>query len=87
MAKQQGRSVRERRIQHQSEQQRRRIIIAAVVVVVVGAIALLVWVRQSNVAPEDVTLPESLSPPPGADGKAWGPVDAPVIIQEFSDFQ
>ena len=24
--------------------------------------------------------------PPGANGAAWGPVDAPVIIEEWSDF-
>jgi hypothetical protein len=36
---------------------------------------------------ENMVLPESLASPPNADGSAWGPADAPVLIQEYSDFQ
>jgi hypothetical protein len=36
---------------------------------------------------EDVILPDAMEGPVDADGKAWGPVDAPVLIEEFSDFQ
>lgn len=87
MARKQRRSVRERREQRRAEQQRQRILIAVVVIVVIAAVAGLIWLRQPRVNPEDVLLPESLSSPPDAEGKAWGPPDAPVLVEEFSDFQ
>lgn len=43
--------------------------------------------QVTSVSLEDVILPESLTLPANADGTAWGPVDAPVVIEEFSDFQ
>ena len=87
MARKQSRSVRERREKRQAEQQRQRIIIAVIVIAVIAAIAALIWIRQPSTNPEDVIIPESLSSPPGAEGKAWGPVDAPVLVEEYSDFQ
>lgn len=55
-------------------QQRLRIggIAAAVVVVLVG----LFLVSRSGAGGRPV----------GADGTAWGPADAPVVIEEWSDF-
>jgi hypothetical protein len=38
-------------------------------------------------AAEDAVLPETLAAPPNAEGKAWGPAEAPVVVEEFSDFQ
>lgn len=87
MAKQQSRSVRQRRDEHRAAQRSQRMIIALVAIGAIIAVAALVWVRQPKAAPEDVIVPESISPPAEADGKAWGPVDAPVLIEEFSDFQ
>ena len=87
MARRTKRSARERSQKRQTEQRRRRIIIGAIVVIVVAGLAALVIYRQRPTDPEDVALPESLEPPPEADGKAWGPVDAPILIEEFSDFQ
>jgi len=37
--------------------------------------------------PINVNLPEDLSKPVAAEGTAWGPVDAPVLVEVFSDFQ
>jgi len=89
MAKKEKRSVSARRAEMQEQRRRKRMIWG---VMGVGGLLMMVslfaWIRQVN-APqlEDVIMPESLTPPPNADGKAWGPVDAPVLIEEFSDFQ
>jgi hypothetical protein len=87
MARRRGRSVRERREQQRAAQQRRRITIAVIIIAVIGALAALYLIRQPSTDPEDVILPELLSAPPGVEGKAWGPVDAPVLVEEYSDFQ
>jgi protein-disulfide isomerase len=87
MARRKQQSRKERREQQRANQQRQRIYIALGVIAIVVIGALLVWVRQPRTTVEDVALPENLTPPPGADGKAWGPSEAPVVIEEFSDFQ
>lgn len=85
----QGSSRRARREAHQQRQRRQQILIIGLVI---GGIIILVglgfMIRQAR-APEvaDVILPESLAGPASADGKAWGPADAPVVIEEYSDFQ
>jgi len=53
---------------------------AVVVVVVVGG---LIWLNNQ---PLPLTAVEMESPV-DADGAAWGPADAPVVIEEWSDFQ
>lgn len=87
MARRKQQSRKERREQQRANQQRQRIYIALGVIAVVVVGALLVWVRQPRTNVEDVALPENLSPPPETDGTAWGPGEAPVLIEEFSDFQ
>jgi hypothetical protein len=87
MAKRERRSIRKRREDQKAQQQRRRVIIAVAVVGVVVLGVALVLLRQAETPVEEVVLPDSLSPPPGADGNAWGAKDAPVLIEEFSDFQ
>jgi hypothetical protein len=87
--KAQGSSRRARREAHQQRQRRQRILIIGLVI---GGFIILVglgfMIRQARTPEvEDVILPETLAEPPDADGKAWGPVDAPVVIEEFSDFQ
>lgn len=87
MAKRERRSVRNRREDRKTQQQRRRVIIAVVVVGVVALGATIVLLRQAETPVEEVVLPDLISPPPEADGTAWGAVDAPVLVEEFSDFQ
>lgn len=89
MTKKSGTSVREKRAQRLAAQQRkRRLYYGAAAIGAVVFIALLALLRQANApSPEDVILPDSLETPPNADGSAWGPADAPVLIEEFSDFQ
>lgn len=88
MTKKSSSSVRARRQEMQARQKRQRLVTA---VVVTGSLIALVAIgflaRQiTRPTPEDVTLPESITPP-DADGMAWGPADAPVVVEEFSDFQ
>lgn len=84
-----GTSVRARREQQQAEQQRRRrLYYGGTALAVVLIIGLFVLLRQLN-APklEDVVLPDPLAAPANAEGKAWGPADTAVLIEEYSDFQ
>jgi hypothetical protein len=86
-----GTSRRARREAHQQRQRRQRILVIGLVVGgLIIALGLGFMIRQARTPSanvEDVVLPDTLEAPPGADGKAWGPVDAPVVIQEYSDFQ
>ncbi len=68
---------------------RRRRRVLAYTLTIAGALAvvgLLIWASRPR-PPSEIALPEVLEAPPNADGKAWGPPDAPVLIEEFSDFQ
>lgn len=89
MAKGPTRSVRQRREAYRVQQRRRRRFIALGIVglLIVAAVSLAVILQLREISPEDVVLPETLEAPPNAEGKAWGPEDAPVLIEEFSDFQ
>ena len=90
MTKKQSQSVRARRSQHAAQQKRRRnITIAAVAAGIVIVVGLLFWTRQvtTSLAVQGIVTPEALSEPPNADGKAWGPADAPVLIEEYADYQ
>ncbi len=82
-------SAKERRLEQLAKKKRERqrnYFIAGLVGIAI--LALFVAIRQLNApSPEDVTIPDSLDPPPNVDGKAWGAVDAPVKLEEFSDFQ
>ena len=89
MSKKKSQSARARRLQQRARQQRqRRLYYGAAAVGAILIVGLFALIRQFN-APsiEEVVLPESLEPPANADGKAWGPVDAPVFIEEYGDFQ
>lgn len=89
MSKRGNQSVRTRRAQHRARQQRQRRLYYGVAatgaIIIIGLFALI---RQLN-APsiEEVVMPESVEPPANADGKAWGPLNAPVTIVEYGDFQ
>jgi len=89
MAKKRRSSLRARRAEQLAQQKKkRRMYYLFAGIGAVAIIALFAVIRQAN-APslEDVKLPESIEAPPDADGKNWGPADAPVVIEEFSDFQ
>ncbi len=60
-------------------------VLGGIAVLAVLLVAGIVWLNRPE--PVQVVVPEDLKPPPNADGKAWGPPDAPVVIQEYSDFQ
>ncbi|KAA3644043.1 MAG: hypothetical protein DWQ07_18175 [Chloroflexi bacterium] len=80
-------SARAKRAQRLAQQRRRRQI--NMVLIAIGAIAIvgaLVWINRPQPLGE-VVLPQSIALPPDADGLAWGPQDAPVLIEEYSDFQ
>lgn len=85
----QGSSRKARREAHQRRQRRQRILIIGLVVGgIIIALGLGFMIRQARTPlVDDVIVPDSLAALPGADGKAWGPVDAPVVIEEFSDFK
>lgn len=88
MAKQGSQSVRARRQAHQEQRRRRQqLLIGFGGLAVVVVVLLFVWISATGLFEPELALPESLEPPPNADGKAWGPVNAPVLIEEFSDFQ
>ena len=79
---------RRARRRRQAEQKRRRSVmwaVGSVAVLVLLVVVGVVWTNRPSQI--EVTLPEELKPPPNADGSAWGPADAPVVIQEYSDFQ
>ncbi len=89
MSKKSSTSVKERRAQYQAEEQRRRrLYYGGAAVAAIAIIALFVIVRQLT-APslEDVIVPDPLAAPANADGRAWGPADAPVLIEEYADYQ
>ncbi len=75
-----GERLARARRQKQRKQRWTTGLIVAVAVVVVGA---LIWLSNR---PLPLTKVEAVVPP-GADGTAWGPADAPVVLEEWSDFQ
>ncbi|MEK6256040.1 MAG: hypothetical protein N2C13_01825 [Chloroflexota bacterium] len=83
----QKKSALSRRERRRAEDRRRRQLTAGgTVVAVVVFVGILIWAVQ----PKPITginVPESLESPANADGTAWGPQNARVIIEEFSDFQ
>lgn len=85
MTRKQTRSVRARRAEYRAQKKRRRTYIALGIVGALIAVAAFVAValQRQAVTPDEVVLPETLA----TDGKAWGPAGAPVVIEEFGDFQ
>lgn len=88
MSGKQSRSVRARRAEAQARKKRQRLIAGSILVVVLAALAaIVVLARNANqISPEDVALPDAPTPA-ASDGMAWGPADAPVLVEEYSDFQ
>ena len=81
-------SARERRALREAQARRRRILYGLAAVAALLVVGWLIWAnRPQPVSPAEVVTPETLANPPDAEGSAWGPADAPVLIEEFSDFQ
>lgn len=75
----------ELRKKRQQETRRQQVTIIGVVAVVAVIIAGLLIIP--NLTPADEVIVPAAENFPQPDGKALGPKDAKVIIQEFSDFQ
>ena len=70
---------------HQQQRKRKRRLIAIGVVAGVAAVVsgLVIW-QSSKPVGEIVAVPSTV--PAFADGKAIGSMDAPVLVQDFSNF-
>ncbi len=78
-------SRRATRQQREAQRQRNRYIALGIVALAaVLFIALILWVNR----PKPISLAKVFTEnPPNANGLAWGPEGAAVVIQDFSDFQ
>ena len=72
------------RVRQQQRQRRRRMATMVAVAAVAVTVAVLVIRQSSKPIGEIVAVPVAV--PSYADGKALGPIDAPVLIQDFSNF-
>jgi protein-disulfide isomerase len=82
--KYQGRISQQRAIQRKKK--RMYYWLAAIgAVVVIGSFAAYRFLNPPS--PPTVVLPVNFSEPANADGTAWGPINAPVLVEVFSDFQ
>lgn len=78
MAKKSKRAALLRAQQEAAERKRRLQVSGLVLAAVIVFAALVWWANRPKVVESDL--------PAGADRTAWGPVDAPVVIEEWSDF-
>jgi protein-disulfide isomerase len=82
--KYQGRISQQRAIQRKKK--RMYYWLAAIgAVVLIGSFAAYRVLNPSS--PPTVVLPVNFSEPANANGTAWGPINAPVLVEVFSDFQ
>jgi len=89
MSRKQSLSIRARRAEYRAQQKRRRAVIALSIAVALIAVAIIagILLQQPAITADEVVLPPTLESPPNAEGKAWGPADAPVLVEIFADFQ
>lgn len=79
-------------IERRQQEQRKQtmvllvVIVAVALVIVGGAIAVTVTQNQPKVVPIN-TSSKPLPPNAEANGRAWGPADAPIKVLEFVDYQ
>lgn len=74
--------IRQRRLAQRNRQ--RLIVVGVVSALAVAAAAFLIWQNNRPIGDFVTIEKEDL---PFVDGKALGKIDAPVLVQEFSDFQ
>ena len=72
------------RAQQQQRKRKRRLTTIGVVSAVAVVVAVLAIRQSSKPVGEIVTVPSTV--PAFSDGKALGPIDAPVLVQDFSNF-
>ena len=72
------------RVRQRQRHRRRRMATVVAVAAVAVAVAVVVIREISKPVGEIVSVPVAVRS--YADGKALGPIDAPVLIQEFSNF-
>ena len=76
-------SLRSRHAEKRAKEQRqRRITYGSIAFIAIAAFSFLLWSRRFV-----IQYPDPIEVPEGANGMAWGPADAQVLIQEYSDFQ
>jgi protein-disulfide isomerase len=83
-------NVLARREQKRAQEKKKRMLYAGIGIIAIVIIGgLLFWVRQTRIAQAEANFqpPHILNTPTLTDGNTWGPADAPVVIQEYSDFQ
>lgn len=79
------REIRERRRKRRRRQRLTTILIVSGVALIIVAVLMLPTVQRSLKSAEGIVVPE-LSHPPMAQGNAMGDPDAPVVIEDYSDF-
>lgn len=89
MSQKQTHSAKKRRAEYRARRKRRGTYITLGIVgtLVVIAFLIVIVLQQPAVTVNDAMIPEAVDGRLDTDSKAWGPADAPVIIEEFSDFQ
>jgi ferric-dicitrate binding protein FerR (iron transport regulator) len=71
---------KERALAAQRERERKqRLRLGGIIFAVIALLGLLFWLGNRPKAVD-------VAAPTGADRTAWGPADAPVVIEEWSDF-
>jgi protein-disulfide isomerase len=83
-------SVQARREQRQAKQKKKQVLYAGIgliAIIIIGG--LIFWLQQTRNAQAEASFqpPDILNTPAITAGKTWGPADAPVIIEAYSDFQ
>ena len=79
----QGASRREQRaLARKQKQQKQRLIVALIAVAAVAIVAFLIWLNNQPLS----LITVAAQVPASANGAAWGPPGAPVIIEDWSDF-
>lgn len=79
-----ARPSRRERIAQARKQKQRRLWLRVALIAIAAAVIVGVLIWPNN-RPLPLTTVEARVPA-GADGTAWGPADAPVIIEEWSNF-
>jgi protein-disulfide isomerase len=78
-------AIQERRRKRKKQQQLTTILVVSGAALIIAAILMLPTIQNSLISPGDIIVPE-LNPRPQASGNTMGDPNAPVVIEEFSDF-